>query len=99
MAYGYTQTSQYLRYPRSYRHQYLDGWQEKETQAVILFARCFEKALAAHLRREDNAAVLFKERGAYRETSLESSNGDDWDRLAHKGVRLLERLAQDNRIR
>ena len=76
MTYSYTQISHYLRCPRSYRHRYLDGWREKETRAVMLFGRCFEKALAAYFRREDSAAVLFKEWGAYRDTWLEYSNGD-----------------------
>jgi CRISPR/Cas system-associated exonuclease Cas4 (RecB family) len=32
MVYSYTQISQYLRCPRSYRYRYLDGWREKETR-------------------------------------------------------------------
>src|SRR5258706_15537627 len=42
MVYSYTQISQYLRCPRSYRHRYLDGWREKETRAAMAFGRCFE---------------------------------------------------------
>jgi len=99
MTYSYTQLSHYLRCPRSYRHRYLDGWREKETRAAMLFGRCFEKALAAFFRREDSAAALFKEWGAYRETPLEYSNGDNWERLARQGVQLLEKLARDDRIR
>ncbi len=99
MTYSYTQISQYLRCPRSYRHRYLDGWREKETRAAMLFGRCFEKALAAYFFREDSAAVLFKEWGAYRETPLEYSNGDNWDRLAQQGLKMLETLARDDRIR
>ena len=47
MVYSYTQISQYLRCPRSYRYRYLDGWREKETRAAMAFGRCFENALAA----------------------------------------------------
>ncbi len=99
MTYSYTQISQYLRCPRSYRHRYLDGWKEKETRAAMLFGRCFEKALAAYFLRQDSAAVLFEEWGVYRETRLDYSNGDDWERLVRQGVGLLERLARDDRIR
>ncbi len=100
MTYSYTQISQYLRWPRSYRHRYLDGWKEKETRAALLFGRCFEKALAAYFLREDSAAVLFKEWGAYRETTLDYANGgESWDRMARQGVQVLEPLARDNRIR
>ena len=50
MIYSYTQISQYLVCPRRYRHRYLDGWQEKDTRAAMLFGRAFERALAAYFR-------------------------------------------------
>ena len=59
MTYSYSQISQYLTCPRRYRHRYLDGWQEKEVRAAMLFGRAFEQALAALFRHEDPAAVLF----------------------------------------
>ena len=99
MTYSYTQISQYLRCPRSYRYRYLDGWQEKETKASLLFGRCFEKALAAYFLQEDSAATLFKEWGVWREATLNYSKSDSWDRMAHQGVRLLELFARDNRVR
>jgi hypothetical protein len=62
MTYSYTQISQYLRCPRSYRYRYLDGWKEKDSKASLCFGRCFEKALAALFQGEDSpGAVLFKE--------------------------------------
>ena len=99
MIYSHTQISRYLRCPRSYRYQYLDGWREKENRASLLFGRAFEKALAAFFSREDSAAALFKEWGAYRDAQLEYSHRDDWERMARQGVQLLERLAQHDRIR
>ena len=99
MTYSYTQISRYLRCPRSYRHRYLDGWREKDTRASMLFGRCFEKALGAYFLREDSAALLFKEWGAFRDAQLEYSNGDSWERMARQGVQLLEQLARDDRIR
>ena len=50
MIYSYTQISQYLRCPRSYRYRYLDGWREKDTRAAMVFGRCFENALRRLLR-------------------------------------------------
>ena len=99
MTYSYTQISHYLGCPRRYRHRYLDGWREKDTRAAMLFGRVFEKALAAYFCREDSTAVLFEEWGAYRETPLQYSNGDSWEKALRRGVTLLERLAQDNRLR
>jgi hypothetical protein len=99
MIYSHTQIAQYLRCPRSYRYRYLDGWREKDTRAAMVFGRCFETALGAYFRREDPSAVLFKEWGAFRDASFEFKKGDSWDRLVHQGVHLLQRFAQDDRIR
>ena len=97
--YSYTQISQYLRCPRSYRYRYLDGWSEKESKASMMFGRCFEKALAAYFRGDDCTATLFKGWGAYGEAGLDYSKGDSWDKLLHQGVHLLEMFARDDRIR
>jgi hypothetical protein len=99
MNYSYTQISQYLTCPRRYRHRYLDGWQEKDTRAAMLFGRAFEQALAAYFLREDAAAVLFRERSACQNQDLHYSNGDTWDRTLQQGIQLLDRFCQDDRIR
>src|ERR1700676_3202832 len=99
MVYSYTQISQYLRCPRSYRYRYLDGWREKETRAAMAFGRCFENALGAYFRKEDCGAALFSEWEAYRDVPFEFKKAETWDRLLHQGVHLLERFAQDNRVR
>ncbi len=99
MIYSYSQISQYLRCPRSYRYRYLDGWREKETRAAMAFGRCFEKALGAYFRREDAAGVLFKEWDAFRDAPFEYRRGDSWDHIVHQGVHLLQKFAQDDRVR
>ena len=99
MTYSYTQISQYLTCPRRYRHRYLDGWQEKDTRAAMLFGRAFERALAAYFLREDAAAVLFREWTACQNQGLQYSKGDTWDRMLQQGIQLLERFCQDDRIR
>ena len=99
MIYSYTQVSQYLTCPRRYRHRYLDGWREKDTRPAMLFGRVFEKAVAAYFLREDAAAVLFREWATYQDSGLEYSKGDSWDRMLQQGIQLLERFAQDDRIR
>src|SRR5260370_12161553 len=99
MVYSYTQISQYLRCPRSYRFRYLDGWREKETRAAMAFGRCFENALGAYFREEDCGAVLLKAWEAYREAPFEFKKGETWDRFVHQGIHLLQRFAQDSRVR
>src|SRR6266705_3051730 len=98
MTYSYTQISQYLVCPRRYRHRYLDGWQEKDSRAVMLFGRAFEQALAAYFLHEDAAAVLFHEWTSCRNQDLHYSERDSWDRMLQQGVQLLDRFCQDDRI-
>src|SRR5438093_1634664 len=86
MIYSYTQISQYLVCPRRYRHRYLDGWQEKDSRAAMLFGRAFERALAAFFLRQDASAVLFQEWKPCQDQQLEYSHGDTWDRMFEQGI-------------
>ena len=99
MTYSYTQISQYLACPRRYRHRYLDGWQEKDTRAAMLFGRAFEQAVAALFRREDPTNMLFEQWGLCRDIGLTYAGNDNWDRMLQQGIQLLERFAQDGRVR
>ena len=98
MTYSYTQISQYLTCPRRYRHRYLDGWKQKDTRAAMLFGRAFELAVGAYFRREDPGDVLFREWSVYKDQGLQFSNNDTWDRMLERGIMLLIRFCQDNRI-
>src|SRR5246127_586723 len=99
MTYSYPQISQYLVCPRRYRHRYLDGWQEKDIRAAMLFGRAFERALAAFFLRQDAAAALFQEWKLYQDQKLEYSHGDTWDRMLEQGIQLLDRFCQEDRVR
>jgi hypothetical protein len=99
MTYSFTQISQYLQCPRKYRFRYLDGWREKEDRASMFFGRCFENALAAYFREEDSTAAFFKAWQEHQDAALQYAKNDTWDRLYHQGIRLLERFAQDDRVR
>jgi CRISPR/Cas system-associated exonuclease Cas4 (RecB family) len=96
--YSYTQLSHYMVCPRKYRYRYIDGWQEKDTRAGMLFGRAFESALAAYFRRQDATEVLFKEWSAYQNTTLDYSRGDSWPRMLEQGIKLLELFAQYDRV-
>jgi hypothetical protein len=91
MVYSFTQISQYLCCPRSYRYRYLDGWREKETRAAMAFGRSFESALSAFFRREDPGAALFTDWGAHRDAGFEYKKGETWDRLVHQGIQSASR--------
>jgi len=99
MVYSYTQLSHYLACPRRYRYRYLDGWQEKDLRASLLFGRAFEKALSAYFLRQDCSVVFFEEWSQFRDMELEYSSGDSWDRMLQLGFQLLDRFAQEDRVR
>jgi PD-(D/E)XK nuclease superfamily len=98
MVYSFTQLSQYLSCPRRYRYRYLDGWQEKETRAGLLFGRAFEAGLAAYFRREDAVATFFEQWAVYQHSDLDFSRGDTWKSMFEQGIKLLELFAQHDRV-
>lgn len=98
MTYSYTQISHYLSCPRRYRHRYLEGWQEKDTRAAMLFGRAFEQALGAYFRREDPAVTLCREWAQYKDQPLHYSERDSWDKMLQQGIQLLERFCQEDRV-
>ena len=65
----------------------------------MVFGRVFEQAVAAYFQRQDAAAVLYREWSAHRDNGLRYSERDSWDRMLQSGVQLLDRFAQDDRIR
>jgi hypothetical protein len=98
MIYSYTQVANFLACPRRYRFRYLEGWQEKDTRAGLLFGRAFENALAALFRREDPGAALFREWSIYQDRNLDYSRGDNWRSMYDQGVKLLEIFVQQDRV-
>jgi hypothetical protein len=99
VTYSYTQISHYLSCPRRYRHRYLDGWREKDSRAAMLFGRAFEQALGAYFRHEDPAVTLNREWAQYKGQPLHYSERDSWDQMLQQGIQLLERFAQEDRVR
>jgi hypothetical protein len=65
----------------------------------MLFGRAFEQAVAAYFQRQDAATVLYREWSALRGSGLHYSERDSWDRMLQLGVQLLDRFAQDDRVR
>jgi hypothetical protein len=79
---SYTQISQYLTCPRRYRHRYLDGWQEKDTRAAMLFGRAFEQALELLISCVKMPPLCCSRQwSACQNQGLHYSNGDTWDRM------------------
>ena len=100
MTYSYTQLSRYLGCPRRYRYQYLDGWEEKEVRASMLFGRAFEQALAAYFFHRDSTVAWFEAwQAAVRDVAPSYGKGESWEQMLQQGTQLLERFAQEDRLR
>jgi hypothetical protein len=65
----------------------------------MLFGCAFEQALSAYFRREDAAAVLFREWSRCQNQGWPHSKGDAWDRVLQQGMQLVDRFCQGDRIR
>ena len=98
MIFSYTQISQFLACPKRYRYRYLDGWQEKDTRAALLFGRALENALSALFRRQDAGATFFREWSAQQRAKVEYTRGDSWRRMYDQGIKLLDLFVQDDRV-
>jgi hypothetical protein len=99
MNFSYTQVSQPFACPRHHHYQYLDGCEQNDRRAAMLFGRAFEKALATFFLRQDASEILFKEWARYRDLDLQYSAKDNWDRMLQGGMQLLDRFAQEDRVR
>jgi PD-(D/E)XK nuclease superfamily len=98
MIFSYTQISRYLSCPRSYRHRYIEGWQEKELRAQLAFGRAFESALGAYFRGKDCVAALHEAWAEQRDAAMTYGARDTWDRMLHQGIVLLHLFAQERRV-
>jgi PD-(D/E)XK nuclease superfamily len=99
MQYSYTQIAHYLACPRRYRFRYLEGWQERQQRASLLFGRAFEQALAAYFRGQDATATLYDEWSRVRSEAIEYGRGESWEQMWRQGIQLLQLFAQDDRVR
>ena len=96
--YSYSQIARYLGCPKKYRYSYIDGWQERDIRASMIFGRVFEHALGALFRREDPGAAFYEEWNLHRTVPLEYSKGDSWEGMADRAIRLLEQFVRDERV-
>lgn len=98
MIYSYTQLANFLACPRRYRFRYLDGWQEKDIRASMVFGRALEHALGAMFRRQNASAEFSREWSVYEHADLEYTRGDSWRSMYDQGLQLLHLFAQDDRV-
>ena len=57
--YSYTQLSTYLQCPLKYRYHYLEGWQEMEDKASLIFGRVFQSSVEAQFLVSDSVRFCF----------------------------------------
>ena len=99
MTYSFTQISQYLRCPRTVSLSIPRRLARKRRSGLDDFWSLLRERLGSLFPREDSTAVFFKEWQEHQDAALQYTKNDSWDRLYHQGVHLLERFAQDDRVR
>jgi hypothetical protein len=65
----------------------------------MLFGLAFEQALSAFFRQKDSPEVFLREWSIHQNSKLEYSNGTNWESMLQQGLLLLDRFAQDDRVR
>ena len=96
--FSYTQLSTYLQCPLKYKYHYLDGWQEREDKASLVFGRVFQMAIESQFLISDAVRFFTEHWARVKETELEYSNGDSWEKMLEQGQTLLEQFRQDQRV-
>src|SRR5438046_6660685 len=96
--YSYTQLATYLQCPLKYKYHYLEGWEEREDKASLLFGRVFERAVESQFLVEDSVQFFTEQWGSLKGASMEYSNGDSWEKMLEQGQQLLEQFREDQRV-
>src|SRR5512136_2360980 len=96
--YSYTQLSTYLQCPLKYKYHYLDGWQERDDKANLVFGRVFQMAIESQFLVPDSVRFFTEHWQKVKDLSLEYSNGDSWEKLLEQGEILLNKFRDDQRV-
>jgi hypothetical protein len=96
--YSYTQLSTYLQCPLKYKYHYLDGWQERDDKASLVFGRVFQMAVESQFLVEDSVRFFAEHWTRVKEVQLEYANGDSWEKMLDQGQQLLTRFREDQRV-
>jgi len=96
--YSYTQLATYLQCPLKYKYHYLEGWEEREDKASLLFGRVFERAVESQFLVEDSVQFFTEQWGSLKDAPMEYSNGDSWEKMLEQGRRLLDQFREDQRV-
>jgi hypothetical protein len=96
--YSYTQLATYLECPLKYKYHYLEGWQEREDKASVIFGRVFQTAVEAQFLVEDSVRFFHEHWSRVKDVPFEYANGDSWEKMLGQGQQLLEQFREDQRV-
>ena len=96
--YSYTQLSTYLQCPLKWKYHYLDGWQESEDKANLVFGKVFQSAVESQFLVADSVRFFTERWAEVKDLPLEYSSGDSWEKMLEQGQALLEQFRQDCRV-
>src|ERR1700683_3443612 len=96
--YSYTQLATYLQCPLKYKYHYLEGWQEVEDKASLVFGRVVQRAVEAQFLVADSVQFFTARWAEVKDTPLEYPKGDSWEKMLEQGQALLEQFRRDTRV-
>jgi hypothetical protein len=96
--YSYTQLSTYLQCPLKYKYHYLDGWQERDDKASLVFGRVFQMAIESQFLVPDSVRFFTEHWQKVKDLSLEYASGDSWEKMLEQGTTLLQLFQKDQRV-
>ena len=95
---SYTQLSTYLQCPLKYKYHYLDGWQERDDKANLIFGRVFQMAVESQFLVPDSVQFFTDQWKGVKDLKLEYASGDSWEKLLEQGEILLNLFREDQRV-
>jgi hypothetical protein len=96
--YSYTQLSTYLQCPLKYKYHYLEGWQETEDKASLVFGKVFQSAVESQFLVADSVKFFTEHWAGVRDLPLQYPNGDSWEKMLEQGQLLLDQFRRDTRV-
>jgi hypothetical protein len=96
--YSYTQLSTYLQCPLKYKYHYLDGWQERDDKASLVFGRVFQMAVESQFLVSNSVRFFTEHWQKVKDLSLEYASGDSWEKMFEQGKTLLQLFQQHQRV-
>ena len=97
--YSYTQLSTYLQCPLKYKYHYLEGWQESEDKASLVFGKVFQSAVESQFLVADSVKFFTERWAGVKDLPLEYwRTAIVGRRCSSRARRCLRQFRRDTRV-